>query len=35
MLGDGGEEQSPAGVRLSRVPMEGDPGDVTPGQNGT
>lgn len=33
VLGDGEEEHPPSSVQLSSVPVEGDPGDVTRGQN--
>ncbi len=33
MLGVRGDEPQPAGVRLNAIPAEGDPGDVSSGQD--
>ena len=33
MLDDGGEGQPTTGVRPGSAPVEGDPGDVSPGRN--
>jgi hypothetical protein len=35
MLDSGGEGRTPTGVRPGGVPAEGDPGDVSPGQDVT
>jgi hypothetical protein len=33
ILDGGGEDRTPTGVRPGTAPAEGDPGDVTPGQD--
>jgi hypothetical protein len=34
ILGDEDKEQPPTGVRSNSMPLEGDPGDVSPDQSG-